>query len=186
MTVPLPSTDDEDVAQLIAGRPLAWIAARGNPAVATPMPLLLERDANGVPQSLLCHLPRTHPLVAAFTADPAGLFLSRVRRAISRPNGWRTSIGHQPGTFAVAMIEAEVTIDAGFTDAALRQLVAHMERDRAEPWTVEPMGDRYARLRERVIGFRARITGAARAVSSDRTRATKPLPRSSPSWATPC
>jgi transcriptional regulator len=159
MTVPSPRTDDEDVARLIAGHPLAWIVARGNPAVATPMPLLLERDADGAPQSLLGHLPRTHPLVAAFTADPTGLFLFQGPQSYITPE-WLADKDWAPTwNFAVAVIEAEVTTDASLTDAALRRLVAHMERDRAEPWTVEAMGDRYTRLRERVIGFRARITG---------------------------
>jgi transcriptional regulator len=159
MTDPFVRTDDEDVARLIAGHPFGWIVACGNPAVATPMPLLLERDADGAPRSLLGHLPRAHPLVAAFTADPAGMFLFQGPQAYITPE-WLADKDWAPTwNFAIAVIEAEVTIDAGLTDEALRRLVAHMERDRAEPWTVETMGDRYARLRDRVIGFRAQITG---------------------------
>lgn len=148
----------DDLARLIADHPLAWIVAPGDPRHATPMPLLLERGADGTPLSLLGHLPSRHPLVATFAARPAGLFLFQGPHGYITPE-WLADKDWAPTwNFAVAAIEAEVAFDAALTDEALRALVAHMERDRVAPWRIDALGDRYAQLRDRVTGFRATIT----------------------------
>jgi transcriptional regulator len=153
MTDLSPRTEQDDVARLIASHPLGWIVPRGAPGLASPMPLLLDGE------SLLGHLPRTHPLVDAFAADPSAVFLFLGPHGYITPE-WLSDKDWAPTwNFALATITAEVEIDDALTDEALRRLVAHMERDRDQPWTVEAMGSRYARLRERVIGFRATITG---------------------------
>lgn len=149
---------NEDVARLIAACPLAWIVAAGAPGAATPMPLLLECGEDGAPHSLLGHLPRAHPLVTAFLAQPRGVFLFQGPHGYITPEYLSDKDWAPTWNFAVVVIEAEVAIDAALTDEALRRLVTHMERDRAEPWSVEAMGARYATLRDRVIGFRATIT----------------------------
>jgi transcriptional regulator len=46
-------------------------------------------------------------------------------------------------------------------DAALRQLVTFMETDRRVPWTVEKMGDRYARMLPHIVAFRAHVRTAS-------------------------
>jgi transcriptional regulator len=148
----------EDLADLIAASPLAWVMALADPASATPMPILLERDEGGRPVSLLGHLPRAHPVAAALAADGRALFLFQGPQGYISPE-WLTDKDWAPTwNFAVARIEAEVTLDDGLTDEALRRLVAHMEQGRREPWTVEAMGPRYDRLCRHVIGFRAAIT----------------------------
>ncbi|MDB5708793.1 MAG: Transcriptional regulator-like protein [Sphingomonas bacterium] len=145
---------DEDVARLIATHPFGWIVPHGDPALASPMPLLLLDG-----DTLLGHLPRAHPLVGAFTADPSGVFLFQGPHGYISPE-WLSDKDWAPTwNFAIATITAEVVIDDALTDEALRRLVAHMEQGRARPWTVEAMGPRYTALRERVIGFRATITG---------------------------
>lgn len=159
MTSAFSDVSQDDLARLIADHPLAWIVARGDPACATPMPLLLERGADGEPLSLLGHLPKRHPLVAAFVSNPVGLFLFQGPHGYITPE-WLPDKDWAPTwNFAVATIEAEVAIDPVLTDQALGRLVAHMERDRATPWGADALGDRYAQLRDRVTGFRASITG---------------------------
>lgn len=151
-------TGDTDVARLITAHPLGWIVARADQAATTPMPLLLELDANGAPRSLLGHLPRAHPLVRAFGADPSGIFLFQGPHGYITPE-WLSDKDWAPTwNYAIAVIAADVSIDEALTDEALRRLVAHMEQGRDAPWTVEAMGERYERLRARVIGFRATIT----------------------------
>jgi transcriptional regulator len=148
-----PRTEQGDVARLIASHPLGWIVPGGQPALASPMPLLLDGD------SLLGHLPRAHPLLGAFATNPSAVFLFLGPHGYITPE-WLSDKDWAPTwNFALATITAEVKIDDALTDEALRRLVAHMERDRDQPWTVEAMGPRYAQLRERVIGFRATITG---------------------------
>lgn len=148
-----PRTERDDVARLIASHPLGWIVPRGAPGLAAPMPLLLDGE------SLLGHLPRAHPLAGALAADPSAVFLFLGPHGYITPE-WLSDKDWAPTwNFALATITAEVVIDDAFTDEALRRLVAHMEQGREAPWTVEAMGPRYAALRERVIGFRATITG---------------------------
>lgn len=149
----------DDLARLIAEYPLAWLVAFGNPAMATPMPLLLECASDGAPRALLGHLPKKHPLVGAFTANSKGVFLFQGPQSYITPE-WLPDKDWAPTwNFAVVAIEADVAIDPTLTDEALQRLVVHMERDRVAPWTVEALGERYARLREHVTGFRATITG---------------------------
>jgi transcriptional regulator len=153
MTGLAPRTEQLDIARLVAAHPLGWIVPCGAPGLASPMPLLLDDG-----QSLLGHLPRAHPLVGAFEANPSGVFLFQGPHGYITPE-WMSDKDWAPTwNFAVAMITAEVVIDDALTDEALRRLVAHMEQGRDQPWTVEAMGPRYAALRERVIGFRATIT----------------------------
>lgn len=161
MSGPFDKGNADDLARLIDGHPLAWVMALADPACATPMPLLLERDADGTPMSLLGHLPRAHPLVAALGQDARALFLFQGPHAYITP-AWLTDKDWAPTwNFAVAKIEAQVDLDDGLTDPALRLMVAHMEQDQPEPWTVASMGSRYEALRSHVIGFRARITGVS-------------------------
>jgi transcriptional regulator len=150
--------DNASLARLIERHPLAWILARGDPAAATPMPMVLERDGDGAPAALIGHLPRAHPLVHAFGGDPRGMFLFQGPHGYISPEPLSNKDWAPTWNFAVAVIEADVTFDAAMTTGVLLDLVALMERDRAEPWTVEAMGERFARLRDRVIGFRAAIT----------------------------
>lgn len=150
--------DDAALAQLIAGHPLAWIVARAAPEAATPMPMLAELDERGAPRSLLGHLPKRHPLVGHLGGDPRAVFLFQGPHGYISPEVLGDKDWAPTWNFAVATIEADVLFDEALTDTALRTLVAHMERDRLEPWHVEAMGDRYATLRDKVIGFRATIT----------------------------
>ncbi len=59
--------------------------------------------------------------------------------------------------YAAVQIDTNVTIDDSLTGEALDALVDHMERGRAAPWSISMLGDRYASLKARVVGFRAEI-----------------------------
>ncbi|QNA86289.1 FMN-binding negative transcriptional regulator [Sphingomonas sp. So64.6b] len=157
MTDPFGQVSCAEVVRLVAANPLAWLMADGDPAAATPMPLLLETDADGAPRSLLGHLPRAHPLVPAFTADPNGSFLFNGPAGYITP-GWIANKDWAPTwNFAVVAVRGTVAFDDALTGEALERLVAHMETGRIEPWTVAAMGDRYEKLAARVVGFRVTI-----------------------------
>jgi transcriptional regulator len=152
------SQDGADLARLIDAHPLAWVMALGDPALATPMPVLLERGVDGAPLSLLGHLPLAHPLVGALRVDPRALLLFQGPHAYITP-GWLSEKDWAPTwNFAVAKVSATVVLDDGLTDEALRRIVAHMEQGRPDPWTPAHMGARYETLKRHVIGFRATIT----------------------------
>lgn len=149
--------EDADVLQLIDSHPLAWIVAKSAPEFAALMPILIETDAEGKPAALVGHLPRAHPIVAALAKAPRALFLFQGPHAYISPD-WLSDKNWAPTwNFTVVQITADVTFDAALTDDALSRLVAHMEKDRAEPWTAAALGPRYATLRDRVIGFRGAI-----------------------------
>lgn len=155
--------DNAAIARLIADYPLAWIVADGDPGTAGPMPLLLERDEDGAPAALLGHLPRRHPLVGSFAADPRGSFLFNGPAGYITPEWIADQEWAPTWNFAVVAIRGVMHFDEALTDTALARLVDHMERDRATPWTPAAMGGRYARLSAQVIGFRVMIeTCAAR------------------------
>ncbi|WP_176596358.1 MULTISPECIES: FMN-binding negative transcriptional regulator [Sphingobium] len=161
MSGPFDQVHPDDLARLIDGYPLAWVMPLADPALATPMPVLLESDTDGTLRSLLGHLPLAHPAVAALRADSSALFLFHGPHAYISP-AWLTDKDWAPTwNFAVAKLTADVALDEGLTDEALRCTVAHMERDQADPWTVAQMGARYESLKRRVIGFRATITGVS-------------------------
>lgn len=156
----LTAIDDAALAGLIAGHPLAWIVPRAAPQAASPMPMIAELNEQGAPRSLLGHLPRHHPLVGHLRDDPRAVFLFQGPHGYISPEALSDKDWAPTWNFAVASVEADVAFDEALTDTALRRLVEHMERGRRAPWQVEAMGERYAMLAEKVIGFRATITAS--------------------------
>lgn len=150
-------SDLEKIFPLIDQYPLAWILANAQPELATPMPVLLERDPDGGRHYLLGHLPKAQPLATALTKDNRATFLFNGPHAYISPELIEDSAWAPTWNFAVVVIGASVRFDEAITDPALAKLVARMERNRAAPWSVESLGGRYQTLRSRVIGFRAEI-----------------------------
>lgn len=158
MSGPFDNWTNDDLAALIAGHPLAWVVTRGERFRATPLPILLERDAEGAPFSLVGHFGRSNPQVEAVRADPHALFLFQgPHRYISPDMAGRVDWG-PTWNYAVARIEAEITLDPAFNDEAVARLIETMERDRPEPWTADQLGVRYDSLIRHIVAFRARIT----------------------------
>lgn len=157
MSDPFGGIDNGEIVRLVAAHPLAWLVADGEPTAATPMPLLLETGDDGAPRSLLGHLPRAHPLVPAFKADPGGSFLFTGPAGYITPE-WMSNKDWAPTwNFAVIAIRGTMAFDDALTGESLAKLVDHMEAGRGEPWTTGAMGERYTRLAARVIGFRVTI-----------------------------
>lgn len=142
-----------DVVALIAAHPLAWVVSRDFDA--TPLPLLAECDKDGALVALFGHYARRNPQVAAFAHDPSALILFGgpqgyvSPRLVTKP-GWGPT-----WNYAVLRITADVAFVPGETDAALRRLAAQLEP--GGTWRVEEMGERYTRLAEQVIAFRATV-----------------------------
>ena len=158
MSSPFAEWRDADIVKLVDENPLAWIISIADPAIATPMPLLLETDSDGKPVTVMGHLPRVHPLVATLKAAPQTLLLFNGPHAYISPDYVPDRNWAPTWNFAIARITGETKFDETLTDEALAMLVTRMERGRPEPWTTEEMGARYAKLRARVIGFRTTIT----------------------------
>ena len=63
--------------------------------------------------------------------------------------------------YAVAQFDVDVQFVPEENDSALRQLVTFMEADRRVPWTVEKMGERYARMVPHIVAFRAHVRASS-------------------------
>jgi transcriptional regulator len=143
-----------DIAALIAAHPLAWVVSRD--FNATPLPLLAECDGEGRLVSLFGHYARGNPQVAAFEADPHALILFNGPQGYVSPRLVSNPIWGATWNYATLRIVAEIAFVASETDAALRQLAAHLEPEGG--WQVDAMGDRYDRMIEHIVAFRATVT----------------------------
>lgn len=155
---PFEGIDKRDVIDLIGEYPLAWVCARnGRAAEASLLPLLVETDALGRPVSLVGHMARRNPLVAALTADPHALILFTGPQAYVSPELVSEPRWAPTWNYAQLRIEAELRFDAISSGTSLSMIVDSMEQGRARPWTTADMGPRYDVLEKAIIGFRARI-----------------------------
>ena len=161
MTNKFAPRSEADLLRLIAEHPRGWVVSQGPEGYgATPLPLLAETDASGRIVALFGHFALANPHVAMLRASPHATIL------FSGPNGY---ISPEPVSqpawaptwnYAVAQFDVDVQLMPEENDAALRQLVTFMERDRRVPWTVEKMGDRYARMLPHIVAFRAHVRTA--------------------------
>jgi len=148
--------DVDEIRRIVDANPWATIVSNGpDGLVSSHYVVLLDEDRDDL--TIVGHVGRPDDLIH-------GMGERELLVVFQGPHGYITpeylsdKDWAPTWNFAVVVIEAEVAIDATLTDEALRRLVAHMERDSPEPWSVEAMGARYATLRDRVIGFRATIT----------------------------
>jgi transcriptional regulator len=148
-----------DIDRLIAGHPFALVisSATGTP-LATPLPLVLERDANGE-MTLLGHIPRAHPHTDLLRREPRALAVFLGAHGYISPS-WLTDRTQAPTwNYETVHLEIDVEFDdsAEATETALTRLVDHMERGRPNAWSVADMGARYATRAPAVVAFRARV-----------------------------
>lgn len=144
-----------DVASLVDAMPLCWIVPVSDPASCMLMPVVIERDGEGEPVSILGHLPRRAPTTATLNADGRALFL------VLGPNRYMSPamVGRDDWgptwNFASARITARTVFDEGLTRPAIEVLTRHMEGP--DGWTTDGLASRIDDLLARVIGYRATI-----------------------------
>ena len=149
---------DRDLADLVAAYPLAWVVSAQPQFQATPLPVLLETDDEGRPQSLLGHFAKRNPQVEAIRSNPRTLFLFSGPQGYISPELVTTTRDWAPTwNYATARILADVEFDEKLNDEALQTLVQTMERDRQDPWRIAELGERYEGMKRAIIAFRARI-----------------------------
>jgi transcriptional regulator len=156
---PFMQVSDEELARLIADAPLCWIVPHAEPAGAILMPVLLERDGDGRPASLLGHLPRRAPAASALAQQGAASFLflgpnSYISPAMAGRLQWAPT-----WNFVSARVDATVALDDRLTRKSVEEMVAHMEG--AGGWRPNELGDRFADLLAKIVGFRAVIDVSA-------------------------
>lgn len=151
-----------DVDRMIAAHPFALvISAAADAPLATPLPLLLERDADGG-MALLGHMPRIHPHTELLRRQPRALAVFQGAHGYISPS-WLSDRTQAPTwNYESVQLDIDVAFDdsAEATELALNRLVDHMEQGRPDAWSVADMGARYAKLAPHVVAFRARVVGA--------------------------
>ena len=150
-----------DIAELIADFPLAWLVSqRGERPAATVLPLLAELDDSGAVRALFGHFAKSNPQVAVLERDPQALILFQgphgyvPSRLVSNPTWGPT------WNYAVLRYEVDLRFVPDETEESVARLARALERDRADPWTPERMGARYAQLARHIVAFRATVTAA--------------------------
>ncbi|MBH9577481.1 FMN-binding negative transcriptional regulator [Inhella proteolytica] len=149
-----------EIDRLVAEYPLALVitaAADGSPQ-ATPLPLVLQRDAQGE-GVLVGHFSRKNPQLDLIRQQPRGLV------AFSGAQGYIATSWFRDRRYAPTWNYEAVhfTVDIELDDrpeaaaAALETLIAHAEAPYPTPWCSQEMGPRFAQLAQYIVPFRARI-----------------------------
>lgn len=159
---PFECFDMSDVQALIARYPLAWVCAPARDrSEASLLPLIGVYDGDGALEELIGHVPRSHPVFAALEDDPRALILFNGPQGYVSPEHAGRRDWAPTWNFAQLTIHAEMCFDASQTEQALNVLIDAVEAERAEPWSSTEIGPRYHGMLERIIGFRARVTGVS-------------------------
>lgn len=149
---------EADLLRLIAEYRLAWVVSCGADGFgATPLPLLPELDDDGRIVALFGHFALSNPHVAMLRASPRATVL------FSGPQGYISPAPiSQPAwaptwNYAIAQFDVDIEFVPQENGLALRRLVTVMEAGRRIPWTVEQMGERYARMLPHIVAFRGHV-----------------------------
>lgn len=155
---PYENWTDRDIVDLIAEFPLAWVVSAQPSFGATLLPMMVETDDAGRPASLIGHLAKRNPQVDQMRANPRTLFLFLGPHGYVSPELVTTTRNWGPTwNYASVRIVADVALDEDLNDEALARLVSKMEQGRREPWQREELGERYSRMKNAIVAFRAQI-----------------------------
>jgi transcriptional regulator len=155
---PFDEVSNADVVELIRENPLAWVVSHDSTGfAATPLPLMAEKDVTGAVVRLLGHMARSNPQVAILERSPRAFILFQGPQGYISPSWISDRTWAPTWNYAVIRIEADITFLPNDADRALDQLVAKMEADRPNAWSIEEMGERYDRLKPAIIAFHAEV-----------------------------
>jgi len=149
----------QDFADLVQAHPLAWICSLGEGGPrATPLPLLVQLDADGRPRAVEGHFARANPQVQALQQNPLALVLWLGAQGYVSPS-WMQDRSQAPSwNYASAQCRVRVQF---LGDEALHRhldtLSRHHETGRPCAWATAEMGPRLHELARRVVGFRAEV-----------------------------
>lgn len=150
--------DDADIVRLVDEHPLAWIVSAAAPGnAATPLPLLPDVDAKGRLVALTGHFSLHNPQVQELQNDGRALILFSGPQGYVSPATTTQQQWAPTWNYSVVRFEVNIEFRPAETRLALERLIARMELDQPRPWTLEQLGDRYEKLVQHIIGFRAHI-----------------------------
>ena len=150
--------EKSDVTRLVAAFPLCWLLTGGaEDRLSTPLPLLAEPADDGSVRSLLGHIPRRNPQLAALENDPRATILCMGPQGYISPKLVTNLTWGPTWNYAACRFEVDVEIVPDETDAALFRLAEALEGVGDGTWTPERMGPRYETLKQYIVGFRAHV-----------------------------
>ncbi len=147
-----------DIERLMAQHPFAqFVSVHEGTPICTPLPLLFERRDGD--SWLLGHFARANPQVAMLRQQPRALAIFMGPQGYISPSWMQDRTQAPTWNYATVHLEVETEIldDANSVDVALERLVEHMEHGRPAAWSAKDMGERYGRLSNAVVAFRARV-----------------------------
>jgi transcriptional regulator len=158
MIGPFDAVTPADLTDLVAAYPLAWVVSEGvdGPA-ATPLPLMARVDSEGRINRLIGHFARSNPQVESLRRSPRALILFQGPQGYMSPSWVAERTWAPTWNYTVIRIEADVHFVPELTDLALEELVHQMETQRPHPWSITELGERYQRLRTRIVAFEAQV-----------------------------
>lgn len=150
-----------DVAAFVRAQMLALVVSHGPEGYATtPLPLLPETNEAGEIVEFFGHFARDNPQAAMVRDQPRALILFQGPHAYIPP-AWVSTPGWAPTwNYAVAQFEVDIRLLPQENDRAIAELVNVLEGREADAWTVEAMGDRYAKMLPHIVAFRATVIRA--------------------------
>ncbi len=146
-----------EVATLVARHPLAWVVSRAPAFHATPLPLVADLDEERAVTALVGHFALHNAQVEALKAQPRALILFQGAEGYISPELVTQPQWAPTWNYAVARFEVEVEFAPEENGAALERLIAHVEGERPDRWSVARMGERYEPMSRHIIAFRARV-----------------------------
>ncbi|MDR7336012.1 FMN-binding negative transcriptional regulator [Roseateles asaccharophilus] len=158
--LPFQPANAGEIDRLVADFPLATlVSANDGRMLATPLPLILQRDANSGEARLIGHLSRRNPQFAMLQRQPRALATFTGAQGYIA-SSWMSNRRYAPTwNYEFLQFELHVTIEdtPEATLRALELLSAHVEAPYPRPWQPSEMGPRFAQLAQYIVPFSARI-----------------------------
>ncbi|WP_457446436.1 FMN-binding negative transcriptional regulator [Roseateles sp. P5_E4] len=158
--LPFQPANRGEIDRVVADFPLATlVSADEGRMLATPLPLILERDAASGEARLIGHLSRRNPQFAMLQRQPRALATFTGAQGYIA-SSWMSNRRYAPTwNYEFVQFELDVRIEDSPEQLlrALDLLSAHVEAPFPKPWRPAEMGPRLEQLAQYIVPFSARI-----------------------------
>ena len=158
-SLPFRPAADGEIERLVAAYPLAsLVSSDAGRMLATPLPLILQRDADGN-RVFIGHLARRNPQHEMLKRNPRALATFTGAQGYIA-SSWLRSRRYAPTwNYEFVQFELDVAIVDTLEETlfALDTLIEHVEAPYPNPWRIEEMGPRFDQISTAIVPFRARV-----------------------------
>jgi transcriptional regulator len=158
-SLPFQPAADSEIERLVAAYPLAsLVSSEAGRMLATPLPLILQRDAD-VNRVFIGHLARRNPQHEMLKRSPRAL-ATFVGAQGYIASSWLRNRRYAPTwNYEFVQFELDVTIIDTAEELlfAIDTLIEHVEAPYPNPWRSAEMGPRREQLAPYIVPFRARV-----------------------------